>query len=56
MLRTNPKALDYIDGVGVHYYADKVVPASILNVVSETHPDKFILATEACEGNFYIFM
>ncbi|KPI93190.1 Glucosylceramidase [Papilio xuthus] len=52
MLRTNPKALEYIDGVGVHFYADKVVPASILNVVSNTHPDKFILATEACEGSF----
>ncbi|CAH2051818.1 unnamed protein product, partial [Iphiclides podalirius] len=52
MLQKNPKALEYVDGVGVHYYADRFVPPAVLYTVSKTHPDKFILATEACEGSF----
>ncbi|CAH2051960.1 unnamed protein product, partial [Iphiclides podalirius] len=52
MLRKHPKALEYIDGVGVHYYADKFVPPAVLYAVSKTHPDKIVLATEACEGSF----
>ncbi|CAH2094054.1 unnamed protein product [Euphydryas editha] len=46
-----PKILDYIDGLGVHYYTDKFVPAIVFETVTKTHPEKFILATEACEGS-----
>ncbi|XP_034827997.1 lysosomal acid glucosylceramidase-like [Maniola hyperantus] len=52
MLTYHPKALDYIDGLGVHYYTDKFVPPQIFDTVTLTHPEKFILATEACEGSF----
>ncbi|XP_063832884.1 lysosomal acid glucosylceramidase-like [Ostrinia nubilalis] len=51
MIKKYPEALQYIDGVGVHYYTDKFVPASVLSLISNSHPDKFILATEACEGS-----
>ncbi|CAG5024561.1 unnamed protein product [Parnassius apollo] len=46
-----PKALDYIDGIGVHFYADKIIPPVVLYAVSKTYPDKIILATEACQGS-----
>ncbi|XP_072934606.1 putative glucosylceramidase 3 [Epargyreus clarus] len=46
----HPGALDYIDGVAVHFYEDYNTPPIYLTVTTETHPDKFILGTEACEG------
>ncbi|XP_068623495.1 lysosomal acid glucosylceramidase-like [Battus philenor] len=52
MIRENPKAVEYIDGVALHSYADKVVPAYILDLVSKTNPDKFMISTEYCEGSF----
>lgn len=52
MVAKNPKTLDYIDGIAVHYYTDFITPAYILTEVSKAFPDKFILATEACEGSF----
>ncbi|KAL0867558.1 hypothetical protein ABMA27_008328 [Loxostege sticticalis] len=51
MIKKHPQALNYIDGVGVHYYTDMFVPASVLAYIYDAHPDKFILATEACEGS-----
>lgn len=50
MLTYHPKALEYVDGLAVHYYTDKFVPPAIFDAVTLTHPEKFILATEACEG------
>ncbi|XP_041972484.1 lysosomal acid glucosylceramidase isoform X2 [Aricia agestis] len=52
MLRETPNALDYIDGIGVHYYTDQFVPAVIFETVTKTYPNKFIIGTEACEGSF----
>ncbi|CAF4885237.1 unnamed protein product [Pieris macdunnoughi] len=52
MLNKHPKALDIIDGIGVHFYHDRITPASIFNFVTKYYPDKFILATEASEGAF----
>ncbi|XP_050353513.1 lysosomal acid glucosylceramidase-like isoform X2 [Nymphalis io] len=52
MFSRYPKALDYIDGIAVHYYTDKFVPAAVFKAVTLTHPDKIILSTEACEGSF----
>ncbi|XP_060806814.1 uncharacterized protein LOC106141399 [Amyelois transitella] len=51
MIKENKECLQYIDGVAVHYYTDFIVPASVFNLVSKTHPDKFIISTEACEGS-----
>ncbi|VDK28999.1 unnamed protein product [Gongylonema pulchrum] len=43
------EAAQYISGIAVHWYAD-FVPASQLAETHNRHPDKFILATEACNG------
>ncbi|XP_026740602.1 glucosylceramidase-like [Trichoplusia ni] len=53
MVVENPKVLSYVDGVAVHYYTDFIAPASILTEVSKFYPDKFIIATEGCEGTFW---
>lgn len=45
----NHQALDYIDGIAVHYYGN-FAPASILDDIQRRYPSKFILSTEACEG------
>lgn len=50
MLVDEPKALDYIDGVAVHFYTDFITPATVLTEVMKGIPQKFLLATEACEG------
>ncbi|CAJ0570088.1 unnamed protein product, partial [Mesorhabditis spiculigera] len=44
------KAREYADGIGVHWYMDAFAPASLLTETALRHPDKFILATEACSG------
>ncbi|GLV40113.1 Glucocerebrosidase 1b [Carabus blaptoides fortunei] len=41
----------YVDGCAVHYYTDKYVSADVLSITHYDYPDKFILATEACEGS-----
>ncbi|KAK6750399.1 hypothetical protein RB195_002399 [Necator americanus] len=48
----DPETSKYVDGIGVHWYLDTVIPASVLTTVHERHPEKFILATEACTGAF----
>ncbi|KAL6739852.1 hypothetical protein Aduo_013255 [Ancylostoma duodenale] len=48
----DPEATKYIDGIGVHWYLDTAIPATVLSSVHERHPQKFILATEACTGAF----
>ncbi|KAL0867557.1 hypothetical protein ABMA27_008327 [Loxostege sticticalis] len=53
MLKThNPKVLDYIDGVAVHFYFDPLVPPQIMSLAVQDVPDKFIISTEACAGSF----
>ncbi|EYC05978.1 hypothetical protein Y032_0079g1285 [Ancylostoma ceylanicum] len=48
----DPEATKYVDGIGVHWYVDTAIPATVLTSVHERHPEKFILATEACTGAF----
>ncbi|CAD6194314.1 unnamed protein product [Caenorhabditis auriculariae] len=43
-------AAKYVTGIGVHWYEDGQTPASVLTTTHNRHPDKFILATEACCG------
>ncbi|XP_026740601.1 glucosylceramidase-like [Trichoplusia ni] len=45
-----PGALEYLDGVAVHYYMNKYVPATILSQAMEGYPGKFVIATEICAG------
>ncbi|CAH0721502.1 unnamed protein product, partial [Brenthis ino] len=50
MAEADPKSIEYIDGIAVHYYGN-FIPASILSNIQRRYPDKILLATEACEGS-----
>ncbi|XP_046964225.1 lysosomal acid glucosylceramidase-like [Vanessa cardui] len=52
MFARYPKALDFVDGIAVHFYTDNFIPAAVFDAVTATHPEKIILATEACQGSF----
>lgn len=54
MIQEKPKALDYIDGVAMHYYSDFITPAALQVEAMKPFPNKFLLNTEACEGIFQI--
>ncbi len=47
----NADANKYVAGIGVHWYQNFMAPPSVLTKTHELFPDRFILATEACEGN-----
>nr|CAD7603336.1 unnamed protein product [Timema genevievae] len=51
IVMSDEKAASYIDGVAVHWYWDGLFPASLLDYTHDSHPDKFLLATEACVGD-----
>eukprot|EP00095_Tigriopus_kingsejongensis_P004043 maker-scaffold5_size1054832-snap-gene-5.13 protein:Tk04043 transcript:maker-scaffold5_size1054832-snap-gene-5.13-mRNA-1 annotation:"hypothetical protein LOTGIDRAFT_158016" len=46
----DPRADAYVDGVGVHWYADDTQIPAVLDLFHQLHPSKFILYTEACNG------
>lgn len=46
-------AKNYVAGIGVHWYGDFYSPTFLLDLTHNRHPDKFILATEACAGFAY---
>lgn len=46
----DPEANKYVSGFGVHWYSIDLVPAAVLTATHEAFPDRFILATEACNG------
>ncbi|GMS95896.1 hypothetical protein PENTCL1PPCAC_18071, partial [Pristionchus entomophagus] len=48
---SDPVASSFISGVGIHWYMDGISPSSKLSATHKAHPDKFILATEACSGS-----
>lgn len=41
----------YVKGIGFHWYLNFLAPPDILTLLHDRYPDKFILATEACEGS-----
>ncbi|XP_075972196.1 lysosomal acid glucosylceramidase-like [Anticarsia gemmatalis] len=49
MEKEDPKSIEYIDGIAIHYYGN-FIPPSILSRVQERYPNKILLSTEACEG------
>ncbi|KAM3968042.1 lysosomal acid glucosylceramidase [Aphomia sociella] len=49
MEREDPRSIEYIDGIAIHYYGN-FVPASILSQLQQRYPNKILLSTEACEG------
>ena len=48
----DPDSNKYIDGIAMHWYDDQNVGPSVLNDTHNVDPTKFMLYTEACEGNF----
>ncbi|XP_059139427.1 lysosomal acid glucosylceramidase-like [Physella acuta] len=48
---SDPEASRYISGVATHWYLDAVLPYSLLTDAHNLFPDKFLFATEACEGS-----
>ena len=51
MAAADPKSIEYMDGIAIHYYGN-FIPASILSNIQGRYPDKILLSTEACEGMF----
>ncbi|CAI4228154.1 unnamed protein product [Auanema sp. JU1783] len=47
------KVEGYVDGIGVHWYGNGLYPAHLLTTTHQRHPNKFILATEACAGSSF---
>jgi glucosylceramidase len=53
----DPDAAQYVDGIGLHWYAEvndwfawATKPFKAMSAVADKFPDKFMLATEACNG------
>lgn len=44
-------ALDFIDGLAVHWYWDAFISANLLDETYKKYPDKVILNTESCIGD-----
>ncbi|XP_015610470.1 glucosylceramidase [Cephus cinctus] len=42
---------NYTDAIAFHWYVDKYIPASVLDMTHDKFPDKFIIMTEACIGS-----
>lgn len=43
----------YTAGVGVHWYEDGVTRATVLDETHNRYPEKFIMMTEASQGEFF---
>jgi glucosylceramidase len=51
MYKGSPNSTEFLDGFAVHWYADKVTPATFLDQTAEQYPNKFIVASEASSGD-----
>lgn len=51
MEEAHPDSVNYLDGFAVHWYWDKLAPASLLESTRSKWPDKLILNTESCIGD-----
>lgn len=54
MMEEYPFAIEYLDGIGIHAYSNFFTPPQQLGLISQRHPDKFLMSTEASEGSFTI--
>ncbi|XP_076257707.1 lysosomal acid glucosylceramidase-like [Rhynchophorus ferrugineus] len=52
---SDEEVLEYIDGVGVHWYTDFFIPASFLNYAKSDKKDLFVIGTEASNGFLKFF-
>lgn len=49
--RYAPNAMDYVSGLAVHWYWDRMIPPILLDKAHDKYPDKIILNTESCVGD-----
>lgn len=49
IILSDKEAAQYVSGIGVHWYWDWLIGPEVLSATHESFPDKFILATEACD-------
>lgn len=49
----DPAALNYTDGVAVHWYESFIVPDLILQTAKTDKKDVYLLMTEACAGTCF---
>ncbi|CAH0546585.1 unnamed protein product [Brassicogethes aeneus] len=50
----NEDVIQFIDGVGVHWYLDDLLPTSWLKYTKSSKKELFLLGTEACNGYRHI--
>jgi glucosylceramidase len=50
MDKARKNATDFIDGIAVHWYADRIASTDFLDMTADMYPNKFIISTEACSG------
>ncbi|XP_023035479.1 lysosomal acid glucosylceramidase [Drosophila willistoni] len=51
MRASRPNALDYLDGLAVHWYWDDVFGPQLIDKTHEEMPNKLLLNTESCVGD-----
>ena len=51
VILSDPEASKFISGIAVHWYNDGFIPSNVLTMTHNNFPDKFIFASEACEGS-----
>ncbi|XP_050402562.1 lysosomal acid glucosylceramidase isoform X2 [Patella vulgata] len=51
VILSDKTASQYIAGTAIHWYTDKIIPSGLLTYAHDKYPDKFIFATEACNGD-----
>lgn len=52
MEKGSPNCTDFLSGVAVHWYRDKIFPTSLLDYAHTKYPNKFILNTESSIGMY----
>lgn len=50
----DPAALNYTDGVAVHWYESFVVPDLVLQTAKTDKKDVYVLQTESCAGRYFV--
>ncbi|XP_049820602.1 putative glucosylceramidase 4 [Aethina tumida] len=49
----NDEVVQWVDGVGLHWYEDWLLPDSLVENAKSSKKDLFLLGTEACNGYMY---
>lgn len=49
--RSSPKIMEYVSGLAVHWYWDRLISPSLLDQTHNKYPEKILLNTESCIGD-----